>query len=91
MAGDHVPVKPSIEVVGNTGAAEPSQNGAISANCGTGLGVIWMVRVCWSAHSVDSGIKVYVVVAMLLIGRFQVPCTPLGEVVGSGAIAVPAQ
>ena len=90
-AGVQTPVNPSMDVVGSTGAADPSQKAATGANWGTGLGSIWMVSICVSAHSVDSGMKVYVVVTMLLIGNDQVPCTPFGDVVGKGGMAVPAQ
>jgi len=38
-AGDHVPVMPLIEVVGNTGATDPEQIGAMAGKIGVTLGM----------------------------------------------------
>ena len=50
VAGDHVPVIPLVEVVGNVGAEEPEQNAGIAANAGVILGVTVISRVVVVAH-----------------------------------------
>ena len=48
--GDQVPVMPFVDVNGNTGAAEPSQIGAITAKVGVTLDVIVTVNIVDVAH-----------------------------------------
>ena len=91
IAGLHVPLIPFVEVVGSGEIAVPEQNGPTAPKVGvTGL-LIVMVNVVVVAHTPEFGVKVYVVVAVLLIAGLHVPGTPFVEVVGSGAIASPAQ
>src|SRR4029077_1254596 len=73
IAGAHVPVIPSIEVVGSAGITAPEQNGPTAANVGRTFGLIVMVSVAVVAHCPTPGVNVYVVVAVLLIAGAQVP------------------
>ena len=50
VAGLHVPVILSVDVVGKVGASAPSQIGAIVLNVGTMVGVTVMVSVVVVAH-----------------------------------------
>ena len=50
VAGNHVPVIPFVEVVGNTGAIDPLQIGAMTAKVGVTLGVTVTVSVVVVAH-----------------------------------------
>jgi hypothetical protein len=90
-AGLQLPVIPLMEVVGRAVIAEPSQNGPTGANVGSTWSVIDMVRVAVVAHWPSSGVKVYSVVAALLIAGLHAPVIPLLEVVGRAAIEAPAQ
>jgi hypothetical protein len=58
-AGDQVPVMPLVDVIGNTGATEPSQIGAITAKVGVTLGVIVISNVVVAvAHWPTAGVNV---------------------------------
>lgn len=72
-AGTQVPVKPLVEVVGKAASAAPLQMGAMGAKVGTGLGLTKIVKVGAVAHCPGSGVKVYVVVAVLFRAGDQVP------------------
>ena len=50
VAGDHIPVIPFVDVVGNVGATEPEQKGATAAKVGVTLGVTVTVNVVVAAH-----------------------------------------
>ena len=50
VAGDQVPVMPSIELEGSVGAVEPEQIAAMAAKVGVTLGVTVTVRVVVVAH-----------------------------------------
>ena len=50
VAGDHVPVIPLVEVVGNIGAVDPLHIGATGAKVGVTLGVTVTVSVVVVAH-----------------------------------------
>jgi len=82
-AGDHVPVIPLFEVVGNAANVAPEQMGATAVNVGVTCGFTVMVNVVVVAHCPALGVKVYVVVAVLLGAGDHVPVIPLVEVVGS--------
>jgi len=91
-AGDHVPVMPLSDVVGNTGPAVPEQIGAIAAKVGVTAGVIVTSSVVDVAHWPASGVNVYVPLTVLLTtAGDQVPVMPLSDVVGSTGAAVPEQ
>ena len=49
-AGDHVPVIPLFDVVGNAASVDPEQIGATAVNVGVTLGLTVMVRVAVVAH-----------------------------------------
>ena len=90
-AGLQVPVIPLVEVVGNTGAVEPTQNAGIAAN----VGVTWLVMVISIVvvvpHWLASGVKVYVVVpnaVVLIVAGLQLPVIRLLEVVGNTGAAL---
>jgi len=91
IAGFHVPVIPLVEVAGSAGMVAPLQYGPTAANAGVTLGVIVIVRVVVVAQRPAVGVKVYVVVAVLLIAGFHVPVIPLVEVVGSAGMVAPLQ
>jgi len=57
-AGDQVPVIPLSDVVGNTGATDPEQIGAIAAKVGITFGVIVTSIVVDVAHWPASGVNV---------------------------------
>ena len=82
-AGDHVPVMPSLEVRGSAFNVAPSQIGATALNVGVTLGLTVIVKVVVVAHCPAVGVKVYVVVAVLLIAGDHVPAMPSFEVDGS--------
>ena len=84
VAGLHVPVIPLIDVVGNTGAVDPLQTGAIALNVGTVRGLTVTVRDAVPAHWPALGVNKYVpVVVLLTVAGLQVPVIPLFDVVGS--------
>ena len=49
-AGDHVPVIPLVDVIGNVGAAAPLQIAAIGLNVGVMFGLTFTVNVVVVAH-----------------------------------------
>ena len=57
-AGDHVPVTPSTEVVGNGASTSPEQIGATAANVAVTDGLTVIVRVAVVAHCPAFGVKV---------------------------------
>ena len=62
VAGDHVPVIPSNEIVGKTGAAEPLQMAGIAENVGKISFVTFTVAVAVAGHPQELvTVKVYVV------------------------------
>jgi hypothetical protein len=81
MAGLHVPVTPFVDVDGKV-KLPPLQIGAMVANVGVTTGFTVTVTVAVFAHCPAAGVKVYVVVALLLIAGLHVPVTPLFDVVG---------
>ena len=56
--GDHVPVMPLLEVVGNTGAVDPLHTGAGVVNAGTVLGFTVTLSVAVVAHKPAVGVNV---------------------------------
>ena len=90
-AGDHEPVYPLIEVVGNAFKAPPSHIGATAVNVGVILGVTVMVKVVVVAHCPAVGVKVYVVVAVLSRAGDHTPVYPFREVVGNAFKVAPLQ
>src|SRR5437763_353920 len=90
-AGAHVPVMPLLEVVGNGDKVAPLHIGATGVNVGVTLVLTVIVNVVVVAHCPGSGVKVYVVVAVLLRAGDHVPLIPLLEVVGSGDKVAPEQ
>jgi hypothetical protein len=91
MAGDQVPVIPLMEVVGKADKVAPVQIAATCVNVGM-VGVFTVIIiVCETAHCPEEGLKVYVVVAELLIIGDQVPAIPLVEFEGKAANVEPAQ
>lgn len=91
IAGDHEPFTPLSEVVGNAAIVAPAQMAATGLNVGMMGGFTTIVSVVPAAHCPASGVKVYVVVAVLLIAGDHVPVIPFRELPGSGAILLPAQ
>ena len=57
-AGDHEPVIPLLEVVGNGDKVAPEQIGAIGLNVGVTLVATVIVKVAVVAHCPGSGVKV---------------------------------
>ena len=91
-AGDQVPEIPLSDVVGNIGAAEPEQIGAIAAKVGVTVGVTVISITVDVAHWPASGVKVYVPLTVLLaVAGVQVPIIPLSDVVGNTGATVPEQ
>ena len=86
-AGDHVPVIPFVEVVGNAANVAPEQIGFTAANVGVTCEFMVIVIVAIVAFCPPVGVKVYVVVAVLLIAGDQMPVIPLVEVVGKVNVA----
>ena len=50
IAGDHVPVMPLLDVVGNAVIVDPEQNGPTDVNVGVMFGVMVIVSVAVVAH-----------------------------------------
>ena len=90
-AGDHVPVIPLVDVVGNELNVAPEQMGATARNTGTIFGLTVIVIVAGTAHSPAAGVNVYKVVAVLFNAGDHVPVMPLFEVVGNGLSVAPEQ
>jgi len=91
IAGDHVPVIPLVEVVGSAANVAPEQIGATCVNAGVTFEFTVITIVMFVVHCPAFGVKVYVVVAVLLIAGDHVPVIPFVEVVGSAANAAPEQ
>ena len=90
IAGDHVPDIPLLLVVGKGGMLSPEQKGPTGLNVGVVSALTVIVIVVEIAHSPTLGLKIYVVVAILLIVGDHVPLNPSIEVVGSVS-GLPAQ
>ena len=90
-AGDHVPVIPLFDVVGNADKLAPEQIAATCVNVGVVFGSTVIVIVAVVAHNPEVGVKVYVVVAVLSKAGDQIPVIPLVEVVGNAANVAPEQ
>lgn len=83
-AGDQVPATPSLEVDGNVGAVDPSQNAGICVKAGvTGDPTVTLI-VTACEHWPADGVNVYAVVpaeAVLIVAGDHVPVIPLFDVV----------
>jgi hypothetical protein len=90
-AGDHEPVIPLFEVMGNGDSRSPEHMAAICVNVGVVLAFTVMVIFVTVAHWPAAGVKVYVVVVVLSNAGDHVPLMPLFEIAGNGAKADPAQ
>lgn len=87
-----MPVIPLLDVVGKGCNVAPEQIAGTAVNVGAVFSALTViVRVVVLAHCAAFGVKVYVVVAVLLMAGDQIPVIPFVEVVGKGAIAVPVQ
>ena len=80
IAGDQVPVTALLDVVGSVNVP-PLHIAATWVNVGVTGAPTFTVIVAVVAHNPAVGVKVYVVVAVLLIAGDQVPVIPLSEVV----------
>jgi len=87
IAGLHVPVIPSLDVVGNAGAAAFKQTEFVTVgNVDTTLSTIVMLSEARLAHCPAVGVNVYTVVpfaVVLIVAGFHVPVIPSLDVVGS--------
>lgn len=90
-AGDHVPVIPFTDVVGNAVNASPAQIAETDANVGVVNGSTAITKVVVVAHCPAVGVNVYVVVAELFNAGDHVPVIPFVDVVGNGANVDPIQ
>jgi hypothetical protein len=88
-AGLHVPVIPLFDVVGSALKVAPLHIGATALKVGVMFGLTVMVSVAVVAHWPASGVKVYVVVAVLFNAGLHVPVMPLFDVVGSALKVAP--
>ena len=91
IAGDHVPVIPLFDVVGNADKVTPEQIAATCVKVGVTFGYTVIVIVAVVAHNPPVGVNVYVVVTVLSKAGDHVPVIPLLEVVGNAAKVVPEQ
>ena len=82
-AGDHVPVIPLFDVVGNAASTAPEHIAATGVNVGVTFALTVIVNVVVVAHCPAVGVNVYVVVAVLFNAGAQVPVIPLLDVVGN--------
>ena len=57
-AGDHVPVKPLLDVVGRSASVAPEQIGATASNVGVMFGLTVTVYVVVVAHCPAEGVNV---------------------------------
>ena len=57
-AGDHVPVIPLFDVVGNAASVDPEQIGATAVNVGVTLGLTVIVNMAVVAHCPAAGVNV---------------------------------
>lgn len=86
MAGDHVPLIPFREVVGNAGGVEFWHSGPITLNVGPTCDVTTTFIVADVPHCPVAGVNVCVVVPtaeVLIVAGLQVPVTPFVDVAGS--------
>ena len=90
-AGDHVPVIPFNDVVGNADNVPPEQIGAIALNVGVTLLLTVTVNEAVVAHCPTVGVNVYVVVAVLFSAGDHAPVIPLSDVVGNADNVPPEQ
>jgi hypothetical protein len=90
-AGDHVPVIPFVDVVGNGDNVAPEQIGATGLNVGVTLELTVIVNDAVVAHWPAVGVNVYVVVAVLFSAGDQAPVIPFVDVVGNGDNVAPEQ
>ena len=90
-AGDHVPLIPFNEVVGNAANVAPEQIAATELKVGITFGLTVIVNVVVVAHCPTPGVNVYVVVAVLINAGDHVPVIPFNEVVGSAVNVAPEQ
>ncbi|WP_422108102.1 hypothetical protein [Winogradskyella sp.] len=91
-AGLQLPIIPLLEVVGKGAKVSPSQIGFTASNTGITLGLTIISSVVSNAQFCPaSGVKVYMVVAVLSSAGLQLPVIPLFEVVGSGTKFSPSQ
>ncbi|MNY41239.1 hypothetical protein D3C86_1760350 [compost metagenome] len=58
MDGFHVPLIPSLETLGKTGAGSPLQNAGMGVNNGAGAGPTTIAIVTGEAHCPGAGVKV---------------------------------
>ena len=91
MAGDQVPEILFVEIIGKATTLSPTQIAGIGLNVGVTAGFTKMVKVWVVAHWPAFGVKVYVVVAALLIAGDHVPIMLLRDVVGNSASGSPIQ
>ena len=92
VAGAQVPVTPSVEVPGSTGATAPLHMAGIAANNGVMRGLTVIESVTWLAHNPAVGVNVYVAeVVLLTVAGDHVPLIPLLEVVGKTGAVDPLQ
>lgn len=89
-AGDHVPVMPLFDVVGNGDNVAPEHMAATCVNTGTVGWFTVIVSVAVVAHVPALGVNVYVVVVVLFSAGDHVPVIPLFDVVGNGDNVPPA-
>ena len=82
IAGSQLPGIPFIEVAVNVNVP-PEQIAATCANVGVTGWFTVTVCVAGKAHCPTDGVKVYVVVAVLLIAGSQLPGIPFIEVAGN--------
>ena len=87
VAGLHEPESPLSDVKGNVAGVAPTQYGPNDENVGVTDVFTSTVIETGFAHSVASGVNVYVVVVVLSIAGDQVPLMPLVEVPGSVKVA----
>ncbi|WP_216746088.1 hypothetical protein [Paucihalobacter ruber] len=89
-AGDHVPVIPFSEVVGNGDKVSPSHMAGLCVKVGVVAGLTVIVIVWVLAHCPASGVNVYSVVVVLSKAGDHVPVIPFSEVVGRALSASPS-
>ena len=90
-AGDHAPVMPFNDVVGNGDKVAPEQIGATGLNVGVTPLLTVIVNDAVVAHCPAVGVNVYVVVAILLSAGDHAPVMPFNDVVGNGVNVAPEQ
>jgi hypothetical protein len=83
-AGDQVPDIPLLETRGKALKLSPEHISETGSNIGVSFGLTLIVKVPFSAHCPEVGVKVYVVVVELFKAGDQEPVIPLFDVVGKG-------